>query len=104
MGVYGNLHEREIYDEGFDVGELDVSHVPAVPAATIDEKSSVQGQTTKRKVTRRKDMTGSSGAGPFALYVDFAKSLVRDFGVSHVGGCCGCGPDGISALHTGLHK
>eukprot|EP00930_Biecheleria_cincta_P075959 TRINITY_DN63161_c0_g1_i1.p1 TRINITY_DN63161_c0_g1~~TRINITY_DN63161_c0_g1_i1.p1 ORF type:complete len:365 (+),score=62.94 TRINITY_DN63161_c0_g1_i1:35-1129(+) len=91
MVVYGNLHERKVYDEGFDVNSIDASE---------HAKSNVECQDVpevrKSPIRKRKDMT--EGSTPFAGYVSFVHQCVHTYGVSSVGGCCGCGPAGIEAV------
>ncbi|CAE8643699.1 unnamed protein product [Polarella glacialis] len=87
--VYANLHERDIYDEGFEM--------PSVQSPQRPEA---------RKVTRRGDLIETAALAtadeqttiPCAGYVKFGRKITRDFGVKILGGCCGCGPQGIAAI------
>ncbi|CAE8669926.1 unnamed protein product [Polarella glacialis] len=86
--IYANLHERDIYDEGFEIQSVGTPQSPEV-----------------RKVTRRSDLmeiqaatAGEETTIPCAGYVRFGRKITRDFGVKILGGCCGCGPQGIAAI------
>merc|ERR1712032_1732269 len=61
MSVYANLNERKIYDEGFDVEQIDTSSLTG---------TEMEG-AAKQKVTMRKDMTQSEHGDPFSGYVCF---------------------------------
>ena len=37
-------------------------------------------------------------------YIEFCVEAVEKFGVSLVGGCCGCGPDGIERIARQFHN
>merc|ERR1712187_354957 len=89
--VYANMHERKVYDEGFDVENIDA-------AAVVDPTKNVT--SPKSPIKRRKDLTEYSESDPFNGYVRFCKEYVQVYGCSAIGGCCGCGPKGIEALHT----
>jgi homocysteine S-methyltransferase len=91
--VFANMHERKVYDEGFDVGNIDAS-------AVVDPSTDVT--SPKSTIKRRKDLTQYSENDPFKGYVKFCKEYVVRYGCSAVGGCCGCGPEGIEALHGKL--
>lgn len=99
--VYGNLHEREVYDKGFDVGSIDASEHADAASQQADSSIPTAGaaettRSSKSLIRKRKDMT--EGATPFSGYVGFARQCVHTYGVSSVGGCCGCGPAGIQAV------
>lgn len=97
--VYANLNEREVYDQGFDVNVIEVvaegdqSSVPPPPTSPTSP------------IRKRTNMVGTGIADqqdakpiPFAGYLNFAKHIKNEFGVSCIGGCCGCGPGGIETL------
>jgi len=92
----GNLNERKIYDEGFDVEQIDTSSL------TGTENS--EAPASKAKVAMRKDMTQGEQGDPFSGYVCFAETFAYEFGVCAVGGCCGCGPGGIAAVKSAFSK
>jgi S-methylmethionine-dependent homocysteine/selenocysteine methylase len=110
--VYANMHERKVYDDGFDVGEIDAS-------AVVDTETVINTSTTEEpplrpegpppakiqkkpsRIARRKDLTECAD-DPFSGYVHFTRRFVHDFGVCAVGGCCGCGPLGIKAIHSDI--
>jgi homocysteine S-methyltransferase len=89
--VYANMHERKVYDEGFDVGEIDATKVVDPNISPVNRRKSI--------IKRRSDLTQYSESNPFKGYVKFCSEYVRQYGCSAVGGCCGCGPEGIEALH-----
>jgi S-methylmethionine-dependent homocysteine/selenocysteine methylase len=97
MLVYANMHERAVYDEGFDVENIDASAVvvPDVPEAEARPKKRAKA------IVRRKDLTECKD-DPFSGYTKFTHRFVHEFGVSAVGGCCGCGPLGIKAIRCDL--
>eukprot|EP00931_Biecheleriopsis_adriatica_P047588 TRINITY_DN27440_c0_g1_i1.p1 TRINITY_DN27440_c0_g1~~TRINITY_DN27440_c0_g1_i1.p1 ORF type:complete len:436 (+),score=103.69 TRINITY_DN27440_c0_g1_i1:195-1310(+) len=86
FAVYANLNERKVYDEGFDVENIETVATDGKPV------------TPKSTIKARTDMTGGSEDDPFAGYVAFTHRLITKHGVSAVGGCCGCGPLGIEAV------
>lgn len=79
MAAYANLNERKAYDEGYSREEGD--NGVAAP-----------------NITKREDLTASSGDDPFCGHTAFVRRFVHDYGISMVGGCCGCGPAGIEAI------
>jgi hypothetical protein len=102
--VYANLHEREVYDQGFDVGAVDATEHSSPPGSPV--KTGEAGEAPEppqptisrgasSPIKKRADLLGSGNAG-------FAVRFARDFGACAVGGCCGCGPDGIADIHRHL--
>ena len=74
LSVHANLNDRrEAHLRGFDVRRL---------------------RPEEDQVRERADLCEDSFRG----YVEVCEEMVRLFGVSYVGGCCGCGPDGIREL------
>merc|ERR1712232_1119823 len=70
FAVYANMHEREVYDEGFDVAEIDASAV----VDKVDPPPEAGEKPLKRKksITRRKDLTECPD-DPFSGYVHFTR-------------------------------
>merc|ERR1712151_380245 len=97
--AYANMHERKVYDEGFDVGDIDAAAV-VEPVSPSSGYGSPQPPIRKRNsiIRRRNDLTDFSESDPFNGYMKFCKEYVKVYGCSAVGGCCGCGPKGIEAL------
>lgn len=100
MAVYANLHERKVYDEGFDVENIETTDVD-----NNDTCEGLESKGPKSPIRRRKDMTEGNKLDPFAGYVGFMHRSITKFGVKAVGGCCGCGPLGIEAIgrHISSH-
>jgi len=94
--VYANLHEREVYDHGFDVGAVDATEHSSPLGNPV--KTGEAGEAPPppsnpgSPIRKRADLLGSGNAG-------FAVRFARDFGACAVGGCCGCGPEGIADIH-----
>ena len=90
MGRFANTHERKVYDEGFNVAHID---------AMVVVDPSAKPTSSKSRIERRNDLTDYSESNPFKDYVKVRKEYVQQYGCSAVGGCCGCGSQGIDALH-----
>mmetsp|Transcript_55323 Transcript_55323/g.147722 ORF Transcript_55323/g.147722 Transcript_55323/m.147722 type:complete len:753 (-) Transcript_55323:211-2469(-) len=80
MAAYANVNDRKnAHDsEGFDVRKI---------------------RNSREGIKRRDDLAADGWAG----YLEFV-SHWRVHGVSVVGGCCGCGPEGIEALSAAFSR
>jgi len=78
IAAYANVNDRKnAHDnEGFDVQKI---------------------RNSREGIKRREDLAADGWAG----YLEFVRHW-RMHGVSVVGGCCGCGPEGVAALRAGL--
>lgn len=95
--VYANLHERDVYDEGFSIEGVDVSPVTLQSVSDPEQGELIRPvpQKTRSRIRRRQELFGYDGVEG---YLHFSQQVRSKYRVNWIGGCCGCGPEGIQAI------
>ena len=72
LSVHANVNDRRLaHKQGFQLGAGAVAKIQKVPGLVNND---------------------------YAGYVAFCRDVVDNYGVTYVGGCCGCGPFGIQKM------